>query len=116
MDAMDAMVVATAWLEAYRRAELTKMIDLHDDDASLECACSGRKIIVGKPAIAAYWRQRFADTPLLEVEDLQREGAAAMALYRIAGGAVQALLDVDELGKIRRVRCGQVRRVRAPAR
>jgi len=108
------MAVAVAWLNAYRDASLAEMMELHDEAASLECACSGRKIIVGKPAMAAYWRQRFAESPVLGVEDLNREGDAAVLLYRVAGGVVQVLIDINSAAKINRVRCGPVREIRIP--
>jgi hypothetical protein len=44
---------------------------MYSADAVIECACGGRRIIYGREGIAAYWRQRFVESPALELEDLQ---------------------------------------------
>ena len=58
MSTFDPMAAAIDWLDAYRAASLS-IVDLYAELASLECACGGRRIMVGHDAITAYWGQRF---------------------------------------------------------
>lgn len=100
------MAAAIDWLDAYRAAALNAMLVLYDHRASLECGCGGQKLIMGKMAIAEYWRQRFIETPALELEDIEAAGDTVAVSYRTADGVVQAILDFNEAGKIERCRCG----------
>ena len=38
----DAMAIAVDWLDAYRSAKLDALLNLYDDEASLECRCGGQ--------------------------------------------------------------------------
>ena len=70
----DPMAVAVDWLDAYRAARINQIVGMYSLDAVIECACGGRKIIYGHEGISAYWRNRFAHSPALEIEDLQMDG------------------------------------------
>ena len=106
MSSFDPMAAAIDWLDAYRAATLDPILDLYADGATLQCGCGGQKVIVGKAAIAEYWRQRFVEKPALDLEDLQPDGEAVVVSYRTPGGIVQAILNFDEAGLIERHRCG----------
>ena len=108
MSSFDPMAVAIDWLDAYRAASLS-IVDLYADGATLECDCNGQTIIFGREAIAEYWRQRFVDKPAGELTDFQPDGDAIVVCYRVADGAVQAILDFDPSGKIERSRCALLR-------
>lgn len=105
MNSFDPMAAAIDWLDAYRAASLS-IVDLYDDNASVECGCGGYKVIVGKSAIAEYWRHRFVDKPAGELEDVYALGSAIAVHYRAPNGTVQAILNFNEAGKIERSRCG----------
>jgi hypothetical protein len=105
MSTFDPMAAAIDWLDAYRAASLS-IVDLYAELASLECACGGRKIMVGHDAITAYWGQRFREKPAGELVDLQHTGPDIVVGYRVPDGVVQALLRFDDVGKIERSRCG----------
>ena len=106
MTPCDPMAVAVDWLDAYRAARIDQIVGMHSPDAVIECACGGRKIIHGQEGIAAYWRDRFIESPALELEELQTDGGAVAVSYRTSSGMVQALLDVTSDGLISRCRCG----------
>jgi hypothetical protein len=55
----DPIAVVVDWLDACRRRDLTGLVDLYADDASLECACDGATHIHGRAALQAYWRPRL---------------------------------------------------------
>lgn len=106
MSSFDPMAAAIDWLDAYRAADLDSILGLYDDGATLECGCNGQKIIVGKAAIAEYWRQRFIEKPALDLEDIQPDAEAVIVSYRTRDGVVQAILSFNEAGLIERYRCG----------
>jgi ketosteroid isomerase-like protein len=108
MTPCDPMAVAVDWLDAYRAARINQIVGMYSADAVIECACGGRKIIYGRAGIAAYWRQRFVESPALELEDLQVDDAAVVVSYRTNSGVVQALLSIANDGQITRCRCGPV--------
>jgi hypothetical protein len=105
MSSFDPMAAAIDWLEAYRAASLS-IVDLYDDNASLECGCGGYKVIVGKPAIAEYWRHQFVDQPAGALKDMYALGSAIALHYRARDEIVQAILNFNDAGKIERSRCG----------
>jgi hypothetical protein len=104
MTSFDPMAVAVDWLDAYRAASFS-IVDLYANEAMLECKCGGRTTLAGQRALIEYWRQRFAETPAGELEDLQPDGAAILIGYRVSDGIVQARLYFDEGGKIMRSYC-----------
>jgi hypothetical protein len=105
MSSFDPMAAAIDWLDAYRAASI-EIVDLYADGATLECCCGGMKVIAGRGALIAYWRQRFVHNPAGELEDLQPEGTGIGVSYRVPDGIVQVTLSFDANGKIERSRCG----------
>lgn len=108
MNPCDPMAVAVDWLDAYRDASLDQIVAMYSPDGVIECACGGRKIIHGREGITAYWRDRFIETPALELEDLKLDGGAVVVSYWTSSGIVQALLAIANDGLIVRCRCGPV--------
>ncbi len=106
MKSFDPMAVAIDWLEAYRAEDMEALLDLYDEGASLECGCGGRKIVVGREAIRAYWQLRFSEKPSSEFEEFAPLHRGIHFSYRIKSGVVKVLLDYNDDGKIERSRCG----------
>src|SRR3569832_2778295 len=104
----DPMAVAVDWLDAYRAARINQIVGMYSLDAVIECACGGRKIIYGQEGISAYWRNRLAHSPALEIEDLQMDGGAVAVSYQTTSGVGQALLDIRDDGLLSRCRCGPI--------
>lgn len=118
MFAFDPMAVAVDWLDAYRATRLDEILELYDDEASLECGCGGQKILVGKAALKQYWLARFNEKVALELEDLQPEGDGVALAYTTSDGLVRVVFSFNARGKIARSRCGptaEVRALRPPA-
>ena len=55
----DQIAIVVDWLDACRRRDLTTLLDLYADDASLECSCDGHALLHGRAALEAYWRPRL---------------------------------------------------------
>jgi hypothetical protein len=79
---------------------------MYASDGAVECGCGGMKTIYGRAGIAEYWRLRFAERPAGELTDLQADGDEIVRSYRVPDAIVQAVLQFDSEGKIRRCRCG----------
>jgi ketosteroid isomerase-like protein len=104
--AFDGMAIAIDWLDAYRAAKLDKILDLYDDEASLECGCGGQKILFGKAALREYWIKRFAEQPAIELEDIQPTTDGIALAYQTSEGLVRVVFSFDAAGKIGRTLCG----------
>jgi len=105
MSSFDPMAAAIDWLDAYR-AKALSIVELYAEDAALECACGGAKVLHGRTAIAEYWRQRFAEKPAGELTDIHPEGDYVVVGYRVPDCVVQAILRFNSEGKIRFSICG----------
>ena len=105
MNSFDPMAAAVDWLDAYRASALS-IVDMYAIDASLECDCGGRKVLFGRSAITEYWRRRFVGEPAGELENLQPDGDDVVVSYSVPDGIVQAVLQFDGNGKLKRSRCG----------
>ena len=111
MTPCDSMAIAIEWLDAYRSARVDQMVALHSPDAVIDCACVSGRVIQGKKNIATYWRHRFAESPALELVDLQADGEAVVITFRTGGGIVETLLDIAEDGRINCCACGLEQRI-----
>jgi hypothetical protein len=80
----DPMAVAVNWLDAYRAARINQIVGMYSPDAVIECRLWGRRI--GHEGIAAYWRERFVESPALDLEELQVDGGAVVVSYRTSRG------------------------------
>ena len=103
-NSFDPMAAAIDWLEAYRSASLA-IVDMYAERCLLECVCNGSTAVHGRAAITEYWQRRFTEKPAGELIDLQPQGDDVVITYRVPDGAVQAVLQFDDHGKVRRSRC-----------
>src|SRR5262245_44647044 len=98
MSTFDPKAAAMDWLDHYRTSSLS-IVDLYTDDAALECGCDGAKILHGRNALTAYWRQRFSEKPATALRDLQMDGRSIALSYAVAGRIVQARFFFNDEGK-----------------
>jgi hypothetical protein len=105
MSSFDPMAVAIDWLDAYRAASFS-IVDMYASDGALECGCDGSKSIYGRAAMIEYWRHRFDEKPAGELIDLRPDGDRIIVAYAVPGDTVQAILQFDADGKIKRSLCG----------
>jgi hypothetical protein len=107
MTPCDPMAVAVDWLDAYRARRTNQMVGMHSPDALIDCTCGGGNAIYGQEGIAAYWKHRFIESPVLELVDLQVAGEDVLVTYRTSSGMiVEALLNIAEDGLITYCSCG----------
>jgi len=58
-DDFDQLALVVDWLDACRNRDLTALLDLYADDATLECRCGGVKVSEGRAELESYWRPRL---------------------------------------------------------
>jgi ketosteroid isomerase-like protein len=58
-DDFDQIALVVDWLDACRNRDLTTLLDLYADDATLECRCDGVKVCKGRADLESYWRPRL---------------------------------------------------------
>ena len=55
----DQIAVVVDWLDACRNRDLTALLDLYADDATLKCQCGEVKVSEGRTQLESYWRPRL---------------------------------------------------------
>jgi hypothetical protein len=108
-DDFDQIAVVVDWLDACRNRNLTTLLDLYADDATLECRCGGVKVSKGRAALETYWRPRIevlAPTAF-ELEEITptTEGVVLDYLSH-EGKPVRIAFAFSHAAKIQRTACG----------
>jgi len=101
----DPMAAAIDWLDAYRSSDLEVILEMHADDAVVECGCGGMETITGKHGLRAYWKRRLQDYAASDLDDLQPSSDGVKISYVARGGVVAAALQFDADGRIALLRC-----------
>jgi ketosteroid isomerase-like protein len=110
MSSIDPMATAIDWLDSYRAAD-PSIVDLYTPDAALECVCDGSNTLIGRAAIKEYWRLRFREKPAGQLVGLHFEGTFVAISYDTEGDVVQAVLQINDEGKIVRSRCAPLQSI-----
>ena len=108
-DDFDQIALVVDWLDACRNRNLTTLLDLYADDATLECRCGGVKVGKGRAALETYWRPRLevlAPTAF-ELEEITptTEGVVLDYLSH-EGKPVRIAFTFSHDAKIQRTACG----------
>ena len=108
-DDFDQVALVVDWLDACRNRDLTTLLDLYADDATLECRCGGVKVSKGRAALESYWRPRLealAPTAFgLEEITPTAEGVVLDYLSH-EGEPVRIAFTFSRDAKIQRTACG----------
>ncbi len=91
-DDFDQIALVVDWLDACRNRDLTTLLDLYADDATLECRCDGVQVSGGRAELEAYWRPR-----------LEALAPTAFGLEEIAQTPEGVVLDLSHEGKLVRI-------------
>jgi ketosteroid isomerase-like protein len=107
-DDFDQMALVVDWLDACRNRDLTALLDLYADDATLECRCGGVKVSEGRAELESYWRPRL-DTlapTAFELEEIfpTAEGVVLDYLSHV-GKPVRIAFTFSRDAKIQRTAC-----------
>ena len=108
-DDFDQIALVVDWLDACRNRDLTTLLDLYADDATLECRCGGVKVCKGRAALETYWRPRLeALAPnAFELEEITptMEGVVLDHLSH-EGKPVRIAFTFSHHARIQRTACG----------
>jgi hypothetical protein len=102
-DAFDPIGTVVDWIDACRKRQLSALVDLYDEAATLECCEAGS--FRGKSEVENYWRPRLAKPALgaFAVDALLPEAEGVSLDYRDYGGKpVRTHFRFNDGGKILR--------------
>jgi hypothetical protein len=108
---VDQVAIVVDWLDACRRRDLSALLDLYADGASLECACGGQALAYGRSALEAYWRPRFSSlvpTAFGLKEIAPSADGVVLDYSSYEGKPVRMSFAFSPEGKIRRTSCWPV--------
>ena len=82
----DAVAIVVDWLDACRQRRLSDLLELYDEDATVDCCEGGR--FEGRHALRAYWNLRLSnqDPGAFEIEAILPETRGVYLEYRDCGG------------------------------
>jgi len=60
--ALDPIAAVMDWLGACAEGRLDDLLDMYEENASLECGCDGPYIYCGRAILGGYWSSRLADS------------------------------------------------------
>lgn len=106
----DPIGIVVDWLDACRARQLLTLIDLYDNEASIDCCQGGT--FRGRLGLERYWRPKLthAVTGAFEVDALFPEADGVCLDYRdFDGTPVRTNFTFTDTGKIRHTACDIIR-------
>ena len=104
----DQIALVVDWLDACRNRDLTALLDLYADDATLECGCGEARVSEGRAELESYWRPRLdAVAPTaFELEEILPTAAGVVLDYLShEGQPVRIAFTFSRDAKIQRSAC-----------
>jgi hypothetical protein len=101
-DEFDPLAIVVDWLDACRTGELSALLDLYDERATLECDCE-RVILAGRKSIAAYWAPKIGSklVSAFTLDDMTLTGDGVQVDYQShEGKPVRIQFRFSPSGKI----------------
>ena len=105
-DAFDAIGVVVDWIDACRQGQLADLVDLYDDEATLDC-CGGDRF-EGRDALQRYWKPKLQKRlpSAFGIDALMPEATGVCVDYRdYDGQAVRTHFRFNPQGKIVHTDC-----------
>ena len=113
-DDFDQIALVVDWLDACRNRDLTTLLDLYADDATLECRCGAVKVSEGRAELESYWRPRLdalAPTAFGLEEIMPTSEGVVLDYLSHEGKPVRAAFTFSRDAKIQRSACAPVGQV-----
>ena len=110
-DDFDQIALVVDWLDACRNRDLTTLLDLYADDATVECRCDGGKVSEGRAELESYWRPRLealAPTAFGLEEIAPTPEGVVLDYLSHEGKPVRIAFSFSRDAKIQRTACGPV--------
>ena len=61
-EALASIAAVMDWLDACAKGRLDDLLDMYEENATLECGCDGPYIYCGRALLGGYWSSRLADS------------------------------------------------------
>jgi hypothetical protein len=106
----DSLATVVDWLDACRAGELSALLALYDDHATLECECENVSL-QGRSALSAYWYPKLetAVHSAFSLDEMTLVDDGVCVDYRsYDGNPVRITFRFTETGKIIYTRCGAI--------
>ena len=107
-DKFDPLALVVDWLDNCRLGRIDELLELYDEQATLECDCE-RVSLTGRKAIAAYWAPKLERRvhSTFTLDDMILTDCGVLVDYRgYHGKAVRIHLHLNPSGKILHTSCG----------
>ena len=107
LDTFDPLASVVDWLDACRSGDLEALLDLYDEQATLDCFCEN-VTLTGRKAIAAYWRPKLEGKRGLafSLDELAIMGDAVQVDYRgYEGNPLRIFFYFSPSGRILHTSC-----------
>ena len=101
-DTPDPLASVVDWLDACRSGDLEALLDLYDEQATLDCFCEN-VTLTGRKSIAAYWRPKLEGKLGLafSLDELAIIGDAVQVDYRgYEGNSLRIFFYFSPSGRI----------------
>ena len=105
----DPIGVVVDWIDACRERNLSALIALYDDNATVDCCEGGR--FQGRPQVEQYWRSKLTSpaAKAIKIDALMPEADGVSLDYRSYDGQpVRTHFRFNAAGKIVQTACRQV--------
>jgi SnoaL-like domain len=104
-EAFDAVAIVVDWLDACGQRRLSDLLELYDDDATVDCCEGGR--FEGRHALSAYWHLRLSnqDPGAFEIEAILPETRGVYLEYRCGRRTFRIRFRFNDAGKIVHTTC-----------
>lgn len=115
---IDPLIQVRRWMNMAKAGDLTGLIGLYSEDATLECGCTMQAAYVGSGAIREYWAQKLrSPVPLaFSLVKARRDDARVVVDYlSYEAKPVTMMLTFDAMGKIARSECAPANRSQSAA-
>jgi hypothetical protein len=104
----DPLAIVVDWLDACRSGALNAVLELYDEQATVECNCEG-VTPTGRASLSAYWAGKLRNEfpTAYTLDDLTVTADGIWVEYRNSKGRpIRAHFHFNATGKILRTSCG----------
>ncbi|MGV3633945.1 MAG: nuclear transport factor 2 family protein [Pseudorhodoplanes sp.] len=115
---IDPLIQVRRWMTMAKAGDLTALVGMYSENASLECGCAGQVAYVGSTAIREYWSPKLRSPAPLAFSLIKatRDNARVVVEYLgYEAKPITMIVTFDATGKIARSECAPAGRTQSAA-
>lgn len=115
---IDPLIQVRRWMTVAKAGDLTALVGMYCEDATLECGCSRQTAYVGSGSIREYWAPKLTSAAPLAFSLVKATRDDARVVVEYLGyeaKPITMMLTFDETGKIARSECAPADRSQSAA-